>query len=382
MAQGACKLCELAKGLAERDGGDLHNMLGFAYQYLLAQFGVDAVDVLIYEGQPPTLKAPGGEGFRIHSFATCVAHSQLIGSVTRGQKTVHIPDLSKTEWGRTREFAMEGFVTYVGVPLFSGPQIKGVLELFHRKPLNVNSAWLGRLNEVAEYLAPALARVIDVRELRQMNADLSGVCDAVALQWALSLELRGIEPKGHAQRVAELTVDLARMLGATEDQVIHIRRGALLHDIGKAGIPDQILFKAASLEEGEWDVVRLHPLTAYSLMDAIPALHLARSIPWCHHEKWDGTGYPRGLKGEAIPVEARIFALVDTWDMLRSDVPYRKAWPDAKILAHIRTRGTFQFDPELAETFAKLIESGKALKRKAGTNEEERRDYFLTKVKT
>jgi response regulator RpfG family c-di-GMP phosphodiesterase len=381
MGQPRCSVCNLTRELAEFNSTDLHGMLGLVFRYVMTAFGVDAVDILFYEGQPPVLKTTGGEGFRSSTFSASSVHGQMMSATLKGQKLVHIPDLGKTEWGRVRELVMESFVTHVGVPLLLGTRVVGLLEIYHRRSLGVNSGWLARLSEVTDQLTPALARALEIRELRRTNADLGAVADAIAERWALSLEQRGLEPKGHTARVAELTVELCRALGAAESDIVHIRRGALLHDIGRVGIPDQVQQKSLLLEEDDYDVVRLHPLTAYDLLEPIPALHPARSIPLCHHEKWDGTGYPRGLKGEEIPYEARVFAIVDTYDVLHSDFANRKAWPEAKILALIRSRGAYQFDPKLAETFAKLVESGKMLKRKPGGGKDESREYLMTQIK-
>lgn len=135
---------------------------------------------------------------------------------------------------------------------------------------------------------------------------------------------------------------------------MHVRRGALLHDIGKMGVPDSILSKPDKLTDGEWVAMRKHPVFAYEMLAPIAYLKPALDIPYCHHEKWDGSGYPRGLKGEQIPLAARLFAIVDVWDALRSNRPYRAAWPEEKALEHIRSEAGTHFDPEIVELFLKL----------------------------
>jgi putative two-component system response regulator len=165
----------------------------------------------------------------------------------------------------------------------------------------------------------------------------------------LNLEL------GHSRRVTEMTVALAQVFALPKEDLLHIRRGALLHDIGKMGVPDAILLKPGPLTEEEFQVMRLHPTYAYEMLEGIPFVNPALEIPYCHHEKWDGTGYPRGLKGEEIPLAARLFAVVDVWDALRSDRPYRRAWPLEKTRAHIASLSGTHFDPCITEIFLRDI---------------------------
>ncbi len=154
--------------------------------------------------------------------------------------------------------------------------------------------------------------------------------------------------------MAEIATDLARAMGLSEAELVHIRRGALLHDMGKIAIPDQILNKPGPLTEEEMTVMRRHPRFAYEMLAPITFLHSAIDIPYCHHEKWDGSGYPRGLKGREIPLAARIFAVVDVWDALRSDRPYRNGWPEEQVIAYILTQSGTHFDPEVVETFMRM----------------------------
>ena len=157
--------------------------------------------------------------------------------------------------------------------------------------------------------------------------------------------------EGHATRVAEATVTFARMMGTPEEELTHIRRGALLHDIGKLQLPEEIIYKTGPLSEHEWRIMRRHPMYAVDLLRAIPELQAAVPIPYCHHEKWDGSGYPRGLKGQDIPQEARIFSVVDVWDALTSDRIYRAAWPEQQVLDYIQERSGADFDPEVVDLF-------------------------------
>ncbi|KAF0144707.1 MAG: putative signaling protein [Nitrospirae bacterium] len=174
--------------------------------------------------------------------------------------------------------------------------------------------------------------------------------------WSNALDYRDKETEGHSQRVTEITIEIARAAGMSEEELVHVRRGALLHDIGKLGVPDSVLLKPGKLTDEEWVLMKNHPVIAYKLLSPIAFLRRAIDIPYCHHEKWDGTGYPQGLKAEQIPLAARIFALVDVWDALRSDRPYRPAWSSEKAKDYIISLKGIQFDPELAELFFKVID--------------------------
>jgi len=169
----------------------------------------------------------------------------------------------------------------------------------------------------------------------------------------MAMELRDHETSGHTRRVADTTVKLARMMDFEEEKLNHVRRGALLHDVGKIGIPDSILFKPGKLTEEEWEIMRRHPVMAYQMLSSIEYLRPALNIPYYHHEKYDGSGYPNGLKGDEIPLEARIFAIIDVYDALNSDRPYRKAWTKDKTVAYIKEQSGKHFDPQVVEVFLK-----------------------------
>jgi len=192
-------------------------------------------------------------------------------------------------------------------------------------------------------------------KLQEANARLLTAYEATIEGWSHALDLRDWETEGHSRRVTELTVKLAQALDMGADEIVNLRRGALLHDMGKIGIPDSILHKAAALTAEEWVVMRRHPQFVYDMLYPVEYLRPALDIPYCHHEKWDGTGYPRGLKGEEIPMAARLFAVVDVWDALTSDRPYRPAWSEAEALAYIREQAGRHFDPQAVELFFKVI---------------------------
>ena len=189
---------------------------------------------------------------------------------------------------------------------------------------------------------------------REASAGLREAYDATLEGWAKALELRDHETGGHCRRVTELTLKVARHLGVNGD-LLNIYRGALLHDIGKMGIPDGILLKPARLTEAEMEIVRRHPTYAYELLSPISFLRPSLDIPYSHHERWDGKGYPQGLSGEQIPLAARIFTVVDVWDALTSDRPYRQAIPASEALVYIHEHAGSQFDPQVVKVFQSVI---------------------------
>lgn len=193
-------------------------------------------------------------------------------------------------------------------------------------------------------------------EVRKSREDLSVAYDATLEGWVKALDLRDKETEGHSLRVTEMTVRMAQKIGIQDEELEHIRRGALLHDVGKLGIPDSILLKPGPLTDEEWRIMRRHPVYAYEWLSPIAYLQPALDIPHYHHEKWDGSGYPCSLREEEIPLAARMFALADVWDALRSDRPYRAAWPEEQVSTHIRSLKGSHFDPELVELFLELME--------------------------
>lgn len=192
--------------------------------------------------------------------------------------------------------------------------------------------------------------------MQQANADLALAYDATIEGWGRALDLKDEETAGHSRRVTDLTVRLAKKLGVSDDDLVDIRRGAILHDIGKMGVPDRILLKPGKLNDEEWSRMKSHTTFAYNLLSPIPFLRQALDIPYCHHEKWDGSGYPQGLKGEEIPLAARIFAVIDVYDALSSKRPYREAWPQDKILNLIKNDAGTHFDPQVVDAFLTMID--------------------------
>jgi len=230
-----------------------------------------------------------------------------------------------------------------------------VIEIFHRSLLELDKERLDFLEALAGQAAIAIESTTLFDDLQRTNDELSKAYDSTIEGWSHALDLRDKETEGHTRRVTELTLELAGVFGLSEAELVHVRRGALLHDIGKMGVPDRILLKEGPLTEAEWEVMRRHPVYAHEMLRSIDYLRQALDIPYCHHEKWDGSGYPRGLKGTEIPLAARIFAIVDVWDAVISDRPYRRAWPRDQALAHIQTGAGQHFDPHVVEVFIELI---------------------------
>jgi hypothetical protein len=194
-----------------------------------------------------------------------------------------------------------------------------------------------------------------LKRAEETEVQLNESYDKTLEGWAKALEYRDHETEGHSRRVTNLCTLLAVQLGLTEDELIQLHRGALLHDIGKMAIPDSILFKPGPLNESEWELMRMHPVYAKEMLDGIPYLKDAITIPYCHHERWDGRGYPQGLRGDEIPLPSRIFTIVDHWEALNSDRPYRKAVPREQVLSYIRDNRGIIYDPVVADTFVSLM---------------------------
>ncbi len=267
-----------------------------------------------------------------------------------------VPGTGEAGAGVRNEAGESGDTTVLcATPLISKARLIGVLNVSVRGPFVPDPDWIEFLETIAGQAAMAIDSGKLFEELQRKNMDLHLAYDTTIEGWSRALDLRDKETEGHTRRVTELTVRLARLAGVSESDVVNIRRGALLHDIGKMGVPDPILLKPGPLTDDEWVVMRKHPTFARDLLKDIDYLRPALDIPYCHHEKWDGTGYPRGLHGDDIPLAARLFAVVDVWDALRSDRPYRKGWCENDVLAHIRKSSGTHFDPRVVDLFLRMM---------------------------
>ncbi len=257
--------------------------------------------------------------------------------------------------GMFRALREADFHTCVVVPLIVKGASRGMLVYLFDHVFYPDSYWI----EFSETLGRVTAMAVDMAEMftamERANTELRIAYDATIEGWAKALELRDNETKGHSDRVTDLTVQLAGLMGFDARRLTYVRWGALLHDIGKMGVPDSILRKPGPLTDDEWAIMRQHPVYAYNLLRDIGFLQEALDIPYCHHEKWDGSGYPQGLQGEQIPLSARLFAIVDVWDALRSDRPYRKAWSRAETREYIAAQSGIHFDPEVVRVFLRMM---------------------------
>ncbi len=283
----------------------------------------------------------------------------VAGRVALTRQPVYIPHLAEAaDFERHKELSGENFHSYYGVALATKGKTSGVLELYHRSPLIIGEDWKELLDTLSLQAAIAIENARLFEEIQQSHQQLAIAYESTLEGWARALELRDAETRGHTMRTLEMTCQIATQLGMREEELLHVRRGVLLHDIGKMGVPDAILYKPGSLTEEEWEHMRKHPQYAFDLLAPIQYLRPALDIPYYHHERWDGSGYPNGLKGEQIPLAARIFSIVDVYDALTSDRPYRPAWPAEKARAYIQEQAGRQFDPEIVKIFLKLLDEG------------------------
>jgi HD-GYP domain-containing protein (c-di-GMP phosphodiesterase class II) len=234
------------------------------------------------------------------------------------------------------------------VPLVFDGKVKGMLNIVGR---NLTKKDVPTMQAFANQIAVALENARLVNRLQSAHDELETAYQATLEGWVKALDLRDEETEGHSQRVTETTVQLANFMGINQIQLPHIQRGALLHDIGKMAVPDNILRKPGPLDETEWKTMRQHPVTAWHWLSRIQYLHSALDIPHRHHERWNGSGYPDGLMRDEIPMSARVFAVVDVWDAMSSDRPYRKAIPKKQVLQHIGEQAGLLFDPQVADAF-------------------------------
>ena len=334
---------------------DLRVTLEIILQHIVTQLRVDAAAILLFNQTSMALEFAAGRGFRGSAITRLRLHlgEDYAGRAALERRLIHLPDLSRAEHAFTKAelTAEEGFISYYAVPLIAKEKLMGVLEIFHRSPLDPDVEWLDFLQTLAGQASIAIDSAELFNDLQRSNSNLILAYDATIEGWSRALDLRDKETEGHTQRVTEMAMKLSSTMGISEAELVHVRRGSLLHDIGKMGVPDHILLKPEALTEEEWDIMRRHPQYAYEMLSPITFLHPALDIPYCHHEKWDGTGYPRGLKGERIPFAARIFAVVDVWDALLSDRPYRPAWSEAKARDYIRENSGVYFDPQVVDMF-------------------------------
>jgi response regulator RpfG family c-di-GMP phosphodiesterase len=339
---------------------DLRVTLNVLLDQTLIQLNVDAADILRCIPVLQTLEYSASRGFQTRAIEQ--AHMQ-IGQGFAGQaalegQMIFLPDLRdhNISLGRFDYLASENFITYIGVPLIIKGEVKGVLELYLRRLFQPSNEWRDFLDALSRQAAIAIDNAQLFDNLQRSQLELAMAYDYTLEGWSRALDMRDKETEGHTQRVTEMTVHLTKRNGFNDIELVHARRGAILHDIGKMGVPDHILLKPGPLTPEERKIMELHPTFAMELLSPIAYLRPALDIPYYHHERWDGSGYPRRLKGEQIPKAARIFAIIDVWDALSHDRIYKKAWPRETIIAYLREESGKHFDPDVVTDFINMLE--------------------------
>jgi PAS domain S-box-containing protein len=317
--------------------------------------GMEAAAVLFTNPEKNSLTFVAGQGFDPmpplgDAFSM---DDDLAGKAVRTNQIVTASSSNDTIAGFSRPWKdlLNAYHYYECVPLTIKGQVKGVFEFFHTTTPAADTEWIDFLANIASQLAVTLDNAELFEKVSVTNMELTKSYDATIEIWARAMEHRTNETEGHADRVVEVAVRLAKAMGLPEDDLIQIRRGALLHDIGIIVLPDSILSKPGSLTPLEWETMRMHPTMAQEFLGTIDFLRPAVEIAYCHHERWDGLGYPRGLKAEEIPLGARIFTVVDVWDALRSNRPYRPGWPESRVRAYLRQESGTRFDPDVVSIF-------------------------------
>ncbi|HEY9229618.1 MAG TPA: PAS domain S-box protein [Gemmatimonadaceae bacterium] len=336
---------------------DLEVTLTVLLDLVIAQLGVDAADVLLLHPYTQRLEYSTGRGFRTAG----IQRTELrLGECSAGRaaldrRTVVVPTL-RTNREFTRAALLEGdeFEAHASAPLIAKGKVVGVLEVFHRSPLRPEPDWFHFLDTLAGQAAIAIESARLFADLEKTNLELVLAYDTTLEGWAQALDLRDAVTEGHSRRVTDMTIRLAKELGIDDADLVNIRRGALLHDIGKMGIPDRILHKNGALSDEEWTIMRKHPVYAQQFLEPIEFLRAAIDIPYSHHEHWDGSGYPQGLKEQAIPLSARIFAVVDVWDALTMVRPYHDAWTPSQARREIGKMSGTHLDPQVVDVFLNM----------------------------
>ena len=339
---------------------DIQLTLNILLTHTVSQLGLDAANVLVFHPDSKLLESVAGCGFHTPMLESVSLSDSFAGRAITEHRIVNVLDFETArqnpQFGKL--WRDEGFACYWCVPLIVKGEVKGVLEAFCRTPLSPDAEWLEFLEALAGQAAITIDNTQLFEYLQRANLDLSLAYDATIEGWSRAMDMRDHETEGHTLRVTDLTLKLVRAMNISASQLTAVRRGALLHDIGKMGIPDSILLKEGKLTEEEWEIMRKHPQFAHDMLAPISYLNDALDIPYCHHERWDGTGYPQGLKGDRIPLVARIFAVVDVWDALTNNRKYRKKWTKPKVVKYIKEQSGKHFDPQVVEVFLKIIKSG------------------------
>jgi len=350
-------LRDLDRSISQKE--NLISIFDLSMAYIMEQLGAHAVAVLLLNSSKDKLECIHGKGIQSIDFYRT---SMPLDDCFKSQ--ANISNYSKEDLFRVFEcrencerakmFADRGYATFYGAPLVINGEVIGVIEIFHQQTLIIDRDRNYFLETLASKIADAIANTGLFNDLLGSDIPLPLFDQNGLSNLTRALKLQSEETEVHALKAASTAAALAHSLGVGDNHLGSVKRGALLHDIGKLGIPEDILNKPGPLSGYEWNIMRRHPVYAYNLIKPIPSLKDSIEIPYCHHEKWDGTGYPRGIEGKDIPISARIFSVVDVWEALRSNRPYRSAWTDNQARNYIHQQSGSHFDPEVVNKFFEL----------------------------
>lgn len=345
--------------IAIKESYDLKVALGVLLDQAVQQLKVDGAAVLVLRPDAVNLEIVTQRGFRTSVLTQLKPRlgQHPPGKVASDRLPIHIPMIREkataSEWDAI--LTREGFRGYYGIPLIARGSIKGVLEVYTRNPLHPDPEWVRFLDASAGQAAIAVDKAELFENWQRANASLDVSYDSSLQGWLHALQLRDKYTSVPDQNTIDKTLDLALVLGVPDHALVHLRRGVILHDIGKIGVPDHILFKPGPLNDQEWGIMRRHPIFAYEMLSQVPYLKDAVDIPYCHHERWDGLGYPRGLRGTDIPLSARIFSVVDVWAAMTSPRPYREPIQSDEVRAYIENNADRHFDRDVVDAFLRMI---------------------------
>jgi putative nucleotidyltransferase with HDIG domain/PAS domain S-box-containing protein len=334
-------------------------------KHLKNELAIDAAAILLADGTAQMYSHNASIGFMTSTHESThfnIGESYSQKSIQKDcMISLEVDEVRKIDASFADMVAREGFKSYISFPLFAKGKLKGLLEIFHRSSFSPDREWINFAKTLAGQTAIAIenAHLFDSlneanTNLIKINQDLLAAYDATIESLSRAIDMRDKETENHSLRVMKITMEFATKLGFNEIELNHIRRGALLHDIGKLAVPDSILNKNGFLDEDERKIIQEHPVFAFNMLKTINYLLPAIDIPHLHHEKWDGSGYPNGLKGEEIPKAARMFAIVDVFEALTSDRPYRKAWSIDQAIQYIIEQKSKHFDPDLVDKFVEF----------------------------
>jgi PAS domain S-box-containing protein len=335
---------------------DLHTTLNVVLEKAVNQLQVDATDILLLK-EGNRLVYAAGRGFKstMASKAIVLVGQLQAGKAALERKTVLISDFECTTGWNCELMKQEGFRGYCAVPLIAKGQLKGVIEVFRYLPFTVDTEWLEFLESLAGQSAISIENASMLETIQKTNMEMTVAYDVTLEGWSAIIDIRCKETPGHTERIANMTQQLAKEMEVNDRQLIHIRRGALLHNVGTIMVPEKILLKTGPLTLRELKIFEQHPVYSHDMLSTIKLLRPALEIPYCHHENWDGTGYPRKIKGDEIPIAARIFAVTEAWENLTHDHRGRKALKEEEALSLISEQAGKRFDPRVVDAFRKMI---------------------------